>query len=353
MAAGVIMASVMVVSVGTGPAVAQPSGAVLNSAGGNVELDGIRIEYADGQIQIVREGSGQLYSPTNSPPSGSMLNMIALAVGNPADGGTILTPPALEDESSLAENVISQAWDSIQTTQTSDSSFSSVLTGTINGQTYVVTVVATYFAPNEYFDLAFSTVVPAGNTQPVRLYLLMDTYLGGRDQGPGFVSAREDCPSNVIVGVRGPDPSSPLVEAIQYVSGAPFAGYASARYSEVVFGRSGYGAGFMSDLPNVIDPNPETDNGIGVNWNFGSTAGTSNTEVRLVFSENLPVNCPTPGPGPDPDPGPDTDGDGLPDTIDPDDDDDGIPDELDDDANGDGIPDRPVQVVAATPRFTG
>jgi len=113
------------------------------------------------------------------------------------------------------------------------------------------------------------------------------------DGGRGEHGVRPECPSNIIAGVRGPDPSSRLVEAIQYVSSAPLAGYASNRYSAIVFSRSGCGVGFMSDLPNVIEPNPTTGNGIGVNWNFGSTAGTSNTEVRLVYSENLLVNYPT------------------------------------------------------------
>ena len=157
------------------------------------------------------------------------------------------------------------------------------------------------------------------------------------------------------MGVRGPNPNDPLVEAIQYVSGQPFAGYASEYYYSVVFGETDYGAGFLNDLANVIDDNPSIDNGIGVNWNFGTTPGTTNAEIRLVFAENLPVNCPEPGPGPDPDPGPDTDGDLIPDTIDPDIDGDGIPNELDEDANGDGIPDEPVEevVAVARPAFTG
>ena len=351
-AAGVAVVIALLLGVTAGPVAAQPGLAVLNPEGGNVELDGIKVAYSEGQFQIYREGTGQLYSPGNLPPSGQMFNMIALAVGNPTDGGVVFTPPAVGPD--VADNVTRFPWDSIEITQADDDGFTSVLSGTIDGLTYSVTVVATYYAPNEYFDLSFTAEVPAGNTEDVRLYFLMDTYLGGSDAGPGFLVEPTECSNNLIVGVRRPEANVPLVEAIQYVSGAPFAGYASARYSRVVFGRTGYGPGFMNDLPNVIDENPETDNGIGVNWYFPTTPGSTSTEIRVVFSENLPVNCPTPGPGPDPYVGPDTDGDGLPDTIDPDDDDDGIPDELDEDANGDGIPDNPAEVVAiATPRFTG
>ena len=336
-AAGVAVATALVLGVTAGPAAsgAAPQLVVLNEAGGNVELDGIKVVYSEGQFQIYREGTGQLFSQGTLPPSNSMFNMIALAVGNPTDGGVVFTPPQRGLEQ--ADNVTRFPWDSIDITQADDTTFTSVLSGTADGLTYTVTLVATYYAPNEYFDLSFTAEVPAGNTEDVRLYFLMDTYLGGSDAGPGFLVEPAECSDNFVVGVRRPEANVPLVEAIQFVAGAPFAGYASGYYNDIVFGGAGYGAGFMSDLPNVIDENPGTDNGIGVNWNLGSAAGTSASEVRLVFSENLPVNCPTPGPGPDPYVGPDTDGDNLPDSIDPDDNDDGIPDEL----------------AVAAPRFTG
>lgn len=352
MVAGVAVATALLLGVGAGPVAAQSTVAVLNAGGGNAEFEGIRIVYGDGQFQIIREGRGQLYPQGTQPPEG-LNNMIALGVGEEGVGGTVLVPFLLPN-SFLGAGVVQDGWDSIVTTQGSDTSFTSVFTGTVDGRTYTVTMVATYFAPAEYFDLAFSVTVPAGNTQPVRLYFTMDTYLGGSDNGPGFLTEPAECPDKLIVGVRGPNPSDPLVEAIQYVSGKPFAGYASENYYRVVFGAGGYGAATITDLPNVIDDNPNVDNGIGVNWNFGTTPGTTNAEIRMVFAENLPVNCPEPGPGPDPDPGPDTDGDLIPDTIDPDIDGDGIPNELDEDANGDGIPDEPVQVVAvARPAFTG
>lgn len=346
--AGAAVASALLLGVGVGPVAAQPTVAVLNPGGGNAEFEGIRVVYSDGQFQIVREGAGQLYNQNASPPTYALNNTIVLAVGNPTDGGKVFVPSNIFVEG-LADGVEQDGWDSIVTTQTNDTTFQSVFTATIDGRTYTLKMVATYFAPAEYFDLAFTMTVPTGNTEPVRLYFLLDTYLGGTDEGPGFVSEPEECPQNIIVGVRGPDPSVPLVEAIQYVGGTPFAGYASEDYYYVVFGDGEYGPGQMTDLPNLIDDDPTTDNGIGVNWNFGSTAGSSSSEIRMVFSENLPVNCPEPGPGPDPDPGPDTDGDGLPDIIDPDIDGDGILNEVDEDANGDGVPDE----VVAAPRFTG
>jgi len=91
-------------------------------------------------------------------------------------------------------------------------------------------------------------------------------------------------------------------------SGRAWAGDASEYYRDVVFSDDGYGPGFMTDLPgaSAIDPDPDTDNGFGVNWNFG-TSGTHDVKARFIFSDELPTECPQPLPVPPAPPEPDPD----------------------------------------------
>lgn len=54
----------------------------INAAGGTTAGDGLRVTVGENmQLQITREGSGQLYSPSSLPPSTSMFNTVALAQG--------------------------------------------------------------------------------------------------------------------------------------------------------------------------------------------------------------------------------------------------------------------------------
>lgn len=63
------------------------------------------------------------------------------------------------------------------------------------------------------------------------------------------------------------------------------------------------GQGLASNYPNAINANPATDNGIGVNWDFGVPApGTTSPAVyKFLFSDPAPApttGAPTPSSGP-------------------------------------------------------
>lgn len=175
-------------------------------------------------------------------------------------------------------NGISYApWTSVNTTgssTTGSGSFTSDLTAVVEGLTYVVHLKVDYTAPNTYFTQTYTVDIPAGNTKEVRLYNGYDTYLSGGDAGPGFYNAGPPIQVGVVKGE---------IESLQYVSGPAWAGYASADYSRVVSSSGGWGQGFGTNYPNEIDTDPNTDNGIGVNWDFGTSPGTT-PPAKLFFS---------------------------------------------------------------------
>ncbi|MBU3701849.1 MAG: hypothetical protein FGM58_07365 [Acidimicrobiia bacterium] len=292
----------------------------LNPSGGTNGSDGLRVMFGGGQVNSQRFANpddperfnGEIYGPRSMPGTGDasgLFTQIALAVGDEAGGGTAFVAPSFyapwSDRWSVdrADNVTLEQWNVVTTT--SGNQITSVMTGEADGLTYTVTVVLTYTAPDDRMKFDYTVTIPAGNTKPVRLYHLIDTFLGGSDQGPGFFLDPQACGtsgySGAVVGVDRADLG--VVEAFQYVSGAPWAGYISGYYNDVVFGDNyktdpdlaeggpHLGPGFMNDLNNVIIADPSNDNGIGINWNFGSTAGSFSSAAKLIFSPDAVSPC--------------------------------------------------------------
>ncbi len=275
--------------VAAGPSQATDSQITLNSAGGSTAVDGIQIVYQHGQWQVLRNGVGQLYGPGTLPRNSLMFNSVFLTVSGEGTGMVVgaITPD------SLATGFTAEDWDTVNTvgpSSTGSGSFTSTLSKTINDRTYQVNLATTYTFPNDFMTQTYSVVIPAGNTANVKLYTPYDTYLGVSDLGPGYFLPGPPAE----VGVQRPS----VVEAIQYVSGPAWAGYASANYRKISFssgGASGWGQGFGTNYPNDIDPNPDTDNGIGVNWDFGVTPGTTTPAVyKFFFTLGTPPTPATP-----------------------------------------------------------
>jgi len=272
----------------------------INPSGGSSPTDGLRISYAGGQMQIKRDGNDQLYA-VDPPAGGNSYNQIALGVGDSVGGGTLFLPEGLAGgwfRQVVAGSVTKVGWDT-STTENADG-FTSVLSGTTGGLTYTVTARYVYTAPDDHFLVTYTVDVPEGNTQEVRLYHVMDSNLGGSDTGPGFYEAAATCPGGGTAGqVVGVDASvQNVVEAIQYVSGADWAGYASGEYWWYVFSWTTgatpvtpYGQGSLADYPNVVNTDPSTDNGYGVNWFFGTAPGSYTSTAKFTFSSDLPDPC--------------------------------------------------------------
>ena len=280
---------------------ATPASITINSAGGNNAggTDGIRTFYSNGQWQVLREGAGQLYAPgpggvpatgDGLPPDRYQYNQIALALTDGGGGGYIIGPSTLNMNNQYwdTSNRLFRPWDSVTATggSTGTGTGASDLSVQVDGRTYVVHLDLNYTSPNNYITQTFSVTVPAGNTYNVKLYNLYDSYLGGSDTGPGFYNA-----SSKIVGVSG----QTVYEGLRYVSGQPWAGYMSANYEDVVFGlNSNVGPGTGTNLDNSIITDPTNDNGFGVNWDFGSAAGTTIVATDFIFgSLTAPTAAPT------------------------------------------------------------
>lgn len=301
---------------------------VLNPSGGVNGTDGMRITFGGTQLAVQRvdypgqPGSlnNETYGPFDLPgtsDANDVFNHIALAVGDPANGGTaFITPSYVEAEYDYvkirhAGNVTVLPW--VVAAASSSTQIVETLTGVADGLTYTVVVTIDYTAPDDRMKISYQVVIPVGNTKPVRLYHVIDTFLGGSDQGPGFFVDPVTCgvngESGAIVGVDRADQG--IVEAFQFISGTPWAGYMSANYGDVVFG-NGYktnpvlndaeeeeedqegpqfGPGYMNDLNGQIITDPSNDNGIGINWNFGSAAGSYETVSKLIFTSDVIEPC--------------------------------------------------------------
>ena len=284
---------------------ATPASITINSAGGNNAggTDGIRTIYSNGQWQVLREGGGQLYYPgpggvpatgDGLPPDRYQYNQIALSLTDGSGGGYIIGPSSLNLSNQYWDinNRLFRPWDSVTATggSTGTGTGASDLTVEIDGRTYVVHLDLAYTYPNNYITQTFTVTVPTGNTYNVKLYNLYDSYLGGSDTGPGFYDA-----SSKIVGVSG----QTVYEGLRYVSGQAWDGYMSAYYSDVVFGNgANVGPGTGTNLDNSVITDPTNDNGFGINWDFGSTAGTTTVADDFIFSDFVaPTAAPTANPG--------------------------------------------------------
>lgn len=275
-----------------------PASITINSDGGNTAggTDGIRTVYSNGQWQVYRGGDGQLYDDVDFPPSNYMYNQIALSLTAPGGGGYAIGPSSLElgnQNIDFTDGFLFRPWDSVTATggSTGTGTGASALTVQVDGRTYTVNMSLDYTYPNNYIRQTFTVTIPAGNTYNVKLFNLYDSYLGGSDEGPGFYD-----PNGKLVGVSG----SGVYEGLRYVSGQAWDGWASAFYYDVVFGNDNVaaaptGPGYGTNLDQSIDTDPTTDNGFGINWDFGSTVGTTAPVVSdFIFADAAsPTAAPT------------------------------------------------------------
>ena len=269
----------------------------LNPTGGTTNANGLRIFYKGGELQVFRDGLGQLYhsaTPTTTPTGETHLdNGVVLSIGATTTGstGTVVYPTNMYWHETFTGPFTEKAFTSVTTTQTG-TSFTSILKVTVDGNTYKVTLKVTYTSPASSFTVSYTLTVPVGNTKPVRLFHVMDTYLGSSDNGPGFHNTANSC-AGETVGVSTPyvtatSATPSVVEAIIHKSGATWTGYASAFYANVDFGStSTYGAGKGISLNDTITANTTTDNGMGVNWG-PITSGTLSATNEFYFSTALP-----------------------------------------------------------------
>ncbi len=149
-------------------------------------------------------------------------------------------------------------------TNTGDGSATIKYEITHGGRLYRVTRVVSYQYPDKYYSESYSVTIPSGNTDPVKLYYGGDAAPGGEDSAYGkfydingrrfFLSLEPN--SGIYLGFV----ETPGNEFDRY-----FVGVYDEPYPIIAAGQ---------DLPNTVDETPDTDIGVQIQWNFGSTPGT-------------------------------------------------------------------------------
>lgn len=254
---------------------------VINPTGGTGSTDGIRVTIGNtGQLQVLRNGTGQLFAPSltaGATTNNSMTNGIFLAVGNVVAGPRNFATLA-------STGVTLQEWTPISNTftpQGSGGTATTVLRATVAARNYDLTVTWQYTYPNDFVIVTHSLVIPAGNPSTVRLYHVADAFLGGDDFGPSFFSLG---PPALVGGYR---PASNIVEAWRYRSGIAWTGYFAGFYA-CLFDGARCPVGQVNSVnaagtfTNYVEPTT-VDNSFGIMWNFGAMPGTYASSNDLTF----------------------------------------------------------------------
>ncbi|MFM7019817.1 MAG: beta strand repeat-containing protein, partial [Aquirufa sp.] len=258
------------------PAYSNPSylnlynGSIINAGGGGTNnTHDLKIHIGNtGQIQVVKTNISQVFDPLYFPagPSNARnYNGIFLTVGTNYFG-----PVSNWSGTPVEFTPISHSGGSANGSGNDEL----VLKATTGGLDYFLYITYTYVYPNPYVNINYRLVVPQGNTQRVKLWHGIDTYLQGGDNGPAYIQGVAPYYS---MGVK----KDPSFEAFRYRSGLPWSGYYSGTYTTM---NTSY-IRTATNFPNTLDYTSTTDNGIG--WMYDGGANTAPgeyvTNSDLVF----------------------------------------------------------------------
>jgi len=263
----------LVMWLGTSAAWAQflpldPTQVVINAAGGQTAVDGLRIHLGNlGGIQVVRAGAGQYYGDTPTGPQG-VNNGFFMAVG-PAGSATVYGPQLDIAWTATAWTPVSQT--PVTGQGTAADPYQAVTTVAAGGFRLLQTV--RYVVPNVYFEVRLTLVPPAGNTQNVRIYHWIDTYLAGGDFGPAFW---QPTTNPTVVGVEKSGQYDVLIQGNR-----AWNAYFSGRYY-----RPGALMELGGALDNTLDVDPSTDNGIAAQWDFAAPSSPVTWTYRLATGQS-------------------------------------------------------------------
>jgi len=220
-----------------------------------------------GSIQIFRDGVGQTYHPNGVPNSSAMFNGLFML-----DGDYLIASfnSALDGFNSFwlfgsvsdvsGSGTSADPW---EITAFLDSRFSD----------HEIIVTYSYVNGNEWFDVAMTPIVPDNNDDVIKVFHIIDTYLGGSDSGPAYTSGT--APYSVV-GVDGGDIFESFV-----VGNTPWDRYGSMFYDTIL--NEPWNDGQLS---NTLNFDPLNDNAIGVQWTLGVVQGVQPTiTYRIGFTE--------------------------------------------------------------------
>ncbi len=245
----------------------------INPTGGLTPDDGLKIEIAQTEIQVTRDGETQFYGFGPAPVAGTpgfMLNYFEVS---------------FSDELGLADYVIGQydgnpAWDS----GTSEANLSpdgksgtviNTLTADIDGFPVALRVTFTYTYPDQFLNVTTRLTLPPGWNYPTRVHWNADATLGGNDDGNQFEGFRQVAGQNLF----------------------SWAGYLDCPWGS--FGCTTLPTtswvGNNDDAPNEVSTATNIDNGFGISTPEVTTPGnhTSSFDIFFVGCANAadPIAC--------------------------------------------------------------
>jgi LPXTG-motif cell wall-anchored protein len=297
------LASVALVATPSFAAVDDPGVLVTVNPSGGVGLDdGLKLDIAFGQIQIGRNGSGQLYDDVDVPDPTDpelMSNYFTVALSD----GTNISFVGSRDPIESGTGAVN-AWDSFTSEATlTDGDKSGVVVNHLKYGTgsseVLLDVTWTYTYPNQWFNVSANLTLGSDYTgQQHKVYWYTDSYLEGSDEGNqfgGLTPAGQEVAG--VVSMAGTQ-----IEAFRQVAGQSlkwFAGEYECPYTEpsgndepgtstnieecgTASGTDGWMSSF-SDFPSVVAPATYIDNGFGVST-ASSTALTDTFTFDLLFA---------------------------------------------------------------------
>ena len=257
---------------------------VLNSSGGTSSQDGLRVEMAFGQIQIIRNGSGQFFGP-NDPPSTSdperLSNYFVVALDTPG------TTTYVGDGYDLGGS----SWDSFtsEITSTDGDRSGTIVNHLVSGSggtQVLLDVTLDYTYPNDFVNVDAALTLGADYAStPHRIYWYTDSYFAGSDFGYSFTTL--DGSSKRITGVSNDQATAfqayrQTSSNLNWWAGQYVCPYATgSNPGDCTTDTAGAYVQSDADFPNAVSA-LLTDNGIGISSN--TSTGNQSINFDLLFS---------------------------------------------------------------------
>ena len=273
-----------------------------NRTGGSNTTNGLHVYVEDTtKIQVLRaNGTGQVFSPTATPPSNNLDNGIFIRANGSLYGPSHSVQggftPSGGNYSTSTISAVTPASSSNGVQQSATANF-----GINSGPQ--VTVVWRYTTPLDFLTAEVTLVIPPGYAvsanNPVRYYHVVDTFLGGSDSGCGvrFV----DNSNHVVVGTYPPPngtncPSSSsipngvtIIESFRERSGRSFSNYCAAFWSSF-FNNGNPQCSIRQNNPlsNTVVTTFQ-DTGIGIEYDFTASGVYTFSYDFVIGSSSVPA----------------------------------------------------------------
>ena len=261
----------------------------INATGGTGADDGLKVDIAQGQIQVNRGGDGQLY-PSDALPSNltsEMNNYFSVAF----DDGTVHTinPQLPAPAASYDADLVWNSATSSETPSTDGKSGTVVntLTSEDTGHGVVILEITySYLFPDQFVNVSTKLTLPAEWSFPTRLYWNTDSTLAGGDAGNQVEGTLAN--GQFVRGVIARNGSQ--IEAFRQVVGQSLNSWAGGYPCPWEDGGTdcnpastyGWVVG-NQDAPNAISTGRNVDNGFGISVPVVNAPGDHLASFDILF----------------------------------------------------------------------